>query len=139
MIDEIFSIGYKTDTFEYTVPRVVEEVNFEMRVYNDYYKEKNKKIATAMEKGMERMDKLIKQQAENNGEKSRLTPEDLIGNFQPIKYSRGKWPPAFPVSNETDGVNRPHFHQAILVNDNMAAMPTKSTSFPMVASPTNSG
>ena len=78
MIDEIFSIGYKTDTFEYTVPRVVEEVNFEMRVYNDYYKEKNKKIATAMEKGMERMDKLIKQQAENNGEKSRLTPEDLI-------------------------------------------------------------
>ena len=42
-IADVFNLEYKEESIVYNVPKVVEEVNFEMRLYNDYYKARIKK------------------------------------------------------------------------------------------------
>ena len=41
MLADVFSMENKEMGIVYPVPRIVEEVNFEMRTYNDYYRSKS--------------------------------------------------------------------------------------------------
>ena len=41
MLADVFNMQNKETGIVYSVPRIVEEVNFEMRTYNDYYRSKS--------------------------------------------------------------------------------------------------
>ena len=41
VLADVFNMQSKETGIEYSVPRIVEEVNFEMRTYNDYYRSKS--------------------------------------------------------------------------------------------------
>ena len=52
MLADVFNMQNKDTGIVYSVPRIVEEVNFEMRTYNDYYRSKSqmKKLASKKKK-----------------------------------------------------------------------------------------
>lgn len=75
---EFFNKSLKEESnFIYRPARVVEEVNFEMRVFNEYYRAAVKKSQNVQSK-------------KQAGKSKQRHPEELIEAFEPIKFMRGR-------------------------------------------------